>query len=148
ASHRSRRGSVESYARRRFPPGARQAARGRLQALHVPHPRLRAVARACGDVAADRSRCRTLASGVQVSASLGDHRTCTRLLLRWCSSETHFHAIVTFSVTILASLDVSGLHDGRHLFGSRYDIWLHLSNFSEPLSFHLPSDTFLGSCLA
>ncbi len=59
--------------------------------LHVPHLRLRAAARACDDVAADRSRCRTLASGVQVSAPLDDHRTCTRLLLRCCSSETHFH---------------------------------------------------------
>ncbi len=84
----------------------------RLEALHVLHLCLRAVARACGDVEASRSRCRTLASGVQASAPLGDHTTCTRLLLRCCSSETHFHVIVTKNVTIIASLDVSGLMTG------------------------------------
>ncbi len=85
------------YARRCSPPEARQAALVLLNALLVPPPRLLVVARACGDGAADKLRCRTRASGVQVSASLGDHMICTGLLVLRCSSNTHFHPIVTLS---------------------------------------------------
>jgi hypothetical protein len=77
------------------PPGARQTALALLDALLVPHPRLLVGSLACGDIAADRSRCRTLASGVQVSAPPGDHRTCTGLLVLCCSAKTPFQAIVT-----------------------------------------------------